>query len=654
MRRFVLGTAGHVDHGKTTLVQALTGVDTDRLPEEKKRGITIELGFAPWVLDEATSVSVIDVPGHRRLVHTMIAGAAGIELVLLVVAADEGMMPQTREHLAACELLGIRRAVVAITKIDRVERDLAELAAAEISDALRGRFEHQVVLCSAKTGEGLDVLRETIRAALRSLPAPPSDAPAHLSVDRVFSVKGAGTVVTGTLVRGRLSVGDPLRVAGERGSIDTAARGLHVHDRGVERADAPTRLAVNLAGVAVDAISRGDVLTAELGLRASARFDARLTLTKAVKDTAALEVYVGTARSAGRLQILAPKETMEDGTEVPALGRIRLEHPMPIGGGDRFVLRGGSSKGASGAVVGGGVVLDAHPPAAKDKKKRRRVLSALVAGDAGELALALVAERAPRALETKALAARFVVAPPSIVRAAEKAADRGEIVRIKDEGFVDRSALSALARAARELTAAHHAEHPLDRGIKLETLRQRLASRCGAAVAQEAIRQAAKKTIPGSPLLVEGDVARLEGFVDGGGPRAGGAVEKLHRALVAAGLKGMGEFAVTEVLEMPAKDVKPVLAKLVRDGYAIAAGGQWFDALAIKTLRQKVFDHFATNELLTIATFKEMSGLGRKQAIPLLELFDREGTSLRKGDDRLRGPALKERRVEGDGSKSSA
>jgi len=584
----------------------------------------------------------------------MIAGAAGIELVLLVVAADEGMMPQTREHLAACELLGIRRAVVAITKIDRVERDLAELAAAEISDALRGRFEHQVVLCSAKTGEGLDVLRETIRAALRSLPAPPSDAPAHLSVDRVFSVKGAGTVVTGTLVRGRLSVGDPLRVAGERGSIDTAARGLHVHDRGVERADAPTRLAVNLAGVAVDAISRGDVLTAELGLRASARFDARLTLTKAVKDTAALEVYVGTARSAGRLQILAPKETMEDGTEVPALGRIRLEHPMPIGGGDRFVLRGGSSKGASGAVVGGGVVLDAHPPAAKDKKKRRRVLSALVAGDAGELALALVAERAPRALETKALAARFVVAPPSIVRAAEKAADRGEIVRIKDEGFVDRSALSALARAARELTAAHHAEHPLDRGIKLETLRQRLASRCGAAVAQEAIRQAAKKTIPGSPLLVEGDVARLEGFVDGGGPRAGGAVEKLHRALVAAGLKGMGEFAVTEVLEMPAKDVKPVLAKLVRDGYAIAAGGQWFDALAIKTLRQKVFDHFATNELLTIATFKEMSGLGRKQAIPLLELFDREGTSLRKGDDRLRGPALKERRVEGDGSKSSA
>ncbi len=654
MRRFVLGTAGHVDHGKTTLVQALTGVDTDRLPEEKKRGITIELGFAPWVLDEATSVSVIDVPGHRRLVHTMIAGAAGIELVLLVVAADEGMMPQTREHLAACELLGIRRAVVAITKIDRVERDLAELAAAEISDALRGRFEHQVVLCSAKTGEGLDVLRETIRAALRSLPAPPSDAPAHLSVDRVFSVKGAGTVVTGTLVRGRLSVGDPLRVAGERGSIDTAARGLHVHDRGVERADAPTRLAVNLAGVAVDAISRGDVLTAELGLRASSRFDARLTLTKAVKDTAALEVYVGTARSAGRLQILAPKETMEDGTEVPALGRIRLEHPMPIGGGDRFVLRGGSSKGASGAVVGGGVVLDAHPPAAKDKKKRRRVLSALVAGDAGELALALVAERAPRALETKALAARFVVAPPSIVRAAEKAADRGEIVRIKDEGFVDRSALSALARAARELTAAHHAEHPLDRGIKLETLRQRLASRCGAAVAQEAIRQAAKKTIPGSPLLVEGDVARLEGFVDGGGPRAGGAVEKLHKALVAAGLKGTGEFAVTEVLEMPAKDVKPVLAKLVRDGYAVAAGGQWFDALAIKTLRQKVFDHFATNEILTIATFKEMSGLGRKQAIPLLELFDREGTSLRKGDDRLRGPALKERRVEGDGSKSSA
>ncbi|HTJ82134.1 MAG TPA: GTP-binding protein, partial [Polyangiaceae bacterium] len=212
MRRFVVGTAGHVDHGKTTLVRALTGVDTDRLAEEKRRGITIELGFAPLSLGPGLDVSVIDVPGHRKLVHTMIAGAIGIELVLLVVAADEGVMPQTREHVAACEILGIRRAVVALTKTDRVEADLLEIARDDVEGLLRGRFDFVVVPVSAKTGEGIDALRAALAAALEALPEPALASRARLSVDRLFAVKGAGTVVTGTLVAGTLAVGAPLRI----------------------------------------------------------------------------------------------------------------------------------------------------------------------------------------------------------------------------------------------------------------------------------------------------------------------------------------------------------------------------------------------------------------------------------------------------------
>ena len=242
MRRFVLGTAGHVDHGKTALVRALTGVDTDRLPEEKRRGITIELGFAPLSLGEGVEVSVIDVPGHRRLVHTMIAGAIGMEAVLLVVAADEGVMPQTREHVAACELLGIRRAVRAVTKLDKAGEELARLAGDEAAALVAGRFDAEVVLCSSRTGEGIDAVRDALRRMLISLPPRAAAARARLSVDRVFSVRGAGTVVTGTLVEGRLRAGAPLFVVGDAGAIETSARGLHVHDSGVPEADAPTRL----------------------------------------------------------------------------------------------------------------------------------------------------------------------------------------------------------------------------------------------------------------------------------------------------------------------------------------------------------------------------------------------------------------------------
>jgi selenocysteine-specific elongation factor len=282
-------------------------------------------------------------------------------------------------------------------------------------------------------------------------------------------------------------------------------------------------------------------------------------------------------------------------------------------------------------------VLDAAPPIARERKRRVAVLDSLDAADASAAARTLVAERAPRMLAAKTLGARFPMDAQALSRAAEKIADRGDIVRVAQEGWVDRSALVDLARRALTIAAEHHAAHPLERGVRLETLRQKLGARAGMEVAAEAIRLATRKSTSEDPLVVEADSARLSSFVEGA-VTGGGPLGEARRALIEAGLKGLGEHGITEALKLSVKEVRAILAKLVRDGLAITVGAQWFDRSAVDLLRERVVAHFSGHEVLTIAEFKELSGLGRKQAIPLLELFDREGTSLRKGDDRIPGP----------------
>ncbi|HEX3345488.1 MAG TPA: selenocysteine-specific translation elongation factor, partial [Polyangiaceae bacterium] len=446
MRRFVIGTAGHVDHGKTTLVRALTGVDTDRLPEEKRRGISIELGFAPLDLGDGLVASVVDVPGHRRLVRAMIAGASGMELVMLVVAADEGVMPQTREHVAVCELLGLSRAVVVVTKADAVEAELAGMAGEEAMALLGERWRAETVRCSAKTGEGLDEVRAALRRALAALPPPVKHEHVRLGVDRVFTVRGAGTVVTGTLVAGNLAAGDALHVVGERASRETAARGLQVHDAAVDRAEAPTRLAVNLAGVALDEVKRGDVVTTDAHLRTTTLFDVLLHGEHAAARGAALTVHVGTASTPARVDAVTA-------TEDAVVARVRMAHPTALAGGDRVVLRGGV-EGPSGAVVGGGLVVDAHPDRRASGVKRRALAAALASLDAGVTVRALVETSSPRPLARDALPSRFAVDAVTLARAADHAAAARELARVGDHGWLARSRLDALVARARELEPA--------------------------------------------------------------------------------------------------------------------------------------------------------------------------------------------------------
>jgi len=648
VRRFVLGTAGHVDHGKTTLVRALTGVDTDRLPEEKRRGITIELGFAPWDLGDGMLVSIIDVPGHRRLVHTMIAGATGMEVVLLVVAADEGVMPQTREHIAACELLGIRRTVVAVTKLDRVGEELARLAGEEARELLGARFEAEVVTCSAKTGEGLDAVRDAVRRALKRLPPPDPSSRARLSIDRAFSVRGSGTVVTGTLVEGRIAAGQPLFVVGDQGAKPTSARGLHIHDHQVSVAEAPTRLAINLAGLSLDAVHRGDVLTDDPSATPTSLLDVALQAAAALKPGAKASLYVGTARTTARIDLVggggaAAKED-EDASRPTALVRLKLERPLVVVGGDRFVLRGSDVEGPSGAVIGGGVVLDARPPRARPRTKRRIVLEALAAADPSATIQALVSEAAPRHFERAALASRFVLRANALAKAADSLADRGAVTRLKGEGWVDRAALVGLASTARKLVAEHHKAAPLDRGLVLETLRRQLTAIAGADAAEEAMRLAAAPSgasraagsLDGEPIVVEGDIVRLASFGTRGiDPSVAGVVAIAARVLADAALKGMTEFGLREATGTNPKELRAVLAKLARDGLALHAGELWFSRASFDDLKARVVERLRATPRLTIADFKSLSGLGRKQAIVLLEQLDREGVTRRDGDDRV-------------------
>jgi selenocysteine-specific elongation factor len=644
VRRFVLGTAGHVDHGKTSLVRALTGVDTDRLPEEKRRGITIELGFAHWVVAPGVDVSVIDVPGHRRLVHTMIAGATGMELVLLVVAGDEGVMPQTREHVAACEILGLRRAVVAVTKLDRVGAEVAQLAGDEALELLGDRWEAQVVACSARTGEGVDAVREAVHAALLRLPPPAPSARARLHVDRVFSVKGAGTVVTGTLVEGKLATGAPLFVVGEAGTTSTSARGLHVHDRAVALAEAPTRLAVNLAGLPLEGVRRGDVVTDDKNAKATRALDVRLHAQEAIRRGAGAQVYVGTARASCRVDLLREPdaETKPSVAEKGAvvLARLRLTKPLVVLGGDRFVLRGSDVDGPAGAVLGGGEVLDATPPRLRPRGKRGEVVRALEQGDAMGAVRGLVDEIAPRPLPQGTLASRFSIRGPELWRAADALVGKGELTGLKGTGWVSTARLVELAGGARRMVGDHHKAAPLDRGLGLETLRQKLAEHAGPEVAAEAIRLAASKEKGqrGEPIVIDGDVARLASFT--AAPVAteiAAALAVAERVIAEAALKGMGEHALKEATHASPKELKAILAKLVREGTVVPSGELWFSAASVAELRARVALHLAGAPKLTIAEFKDMSGLGRKQAILLLELFDREGVTRRDGDDRLRG-----------------
>jgi len=555
-----VGTAGHIDHGKTWLVRALTGKDTDRLPEERARGISIDLGYAPLELPDGRRVSLVDVPGHERFVRTMIAGATGIDLFLLVIDAQEGARPQTLEHLAVLRLLGVEHGVVALTKADLVDDETLELAAEEARELVPGA---EVVAVSAKTGAGLDELR----AALARLPVTERDASGatRLYVDRVFTLQGVGTVATGTLWSGAIAAGDVLRA--EPSGRSVRVRSVHVHDAPVERADAGQRVAVNLPAVERHELARGDVLVEPGHYPTSYRLDVRLRELTPIPP--AVTVHVGTRAVAARVVRRDP------------YAQLRLESTVVAARGDRVVLR-------TDTTVGGGIVLDPAPPRSLDPRR----LAVLESDDPEAIVRALVHEPVTAA----ALQARGLLSPGELARGLRV------VRRAGDHCFSDEW-LAELRGTVHMRLAERAASNPLDPGIPLAELLPSAPWAPHVLDLLEVERRNAKAYLPGAAATL--------------GDRAGAAHE-LERRATEEGIAKADDRDVAAYLEAEGR------VRRVGDGYVVPAA-----------LYDRGVEVLPTLEPITLASFRDALGVGRRTAQLLLERYDADGLTLRRGDQRV-------------------
>ena len=619
-RRFVVGTAGHIDHGKTALVKALTGVDTDRWEEEKRRGITIDLGFAPLPLGGDLNASVVDVPGHEGFVRNMLAGATGIDVALLVIAADEGIMPQTEEHLAIVELLGVRRGIPVLTKRDLVDEDWLSLVQGEVATRLassRVRWEAPIAV-SALTGVGLDDLRTALVSVAADLAERPEADLFRLPIDRVFAVAGAGTVVTGSTWSGTVAVGASVRLLPL--DREVRVRSVEVHGESTQQAAPGRRTALALVGVSKEELERGHVAVTGSGWAATTTLDVAIELLPSARKALAVRtrvrVHLGTAEVLGRVaqvRSIAPGEK--------GMARLLLERPLVARGGDRFVLRSFSPV----TTIGGGVVLDPFPP------KRPRVSErGLTAGQpAGERLARLVEEAGLRGLALGDIPVRLGILP-SEVAGAVAAAGKGVLAVGGGDVLVSRRAVAAEIERLTGVVTSHHEAHPLDPGLSLQALRA--AVKAPPAVLDLLLEHAVKKQA--FEVAEGGAVVRRPGWKAASSARAGDAGGRLAQRLADA------RWQLPTVSELQREFADPtvpaLLAHLAREGtvervdqdrYAVKQALEEFQSAIETTLREL--------GSATPAQFRDRLGLTRKYLIPLLEWADRRGITSRQGDTRV-------------------
>ncbi|MBI5481324.1 MAG: selenocysteine-specific translation elongation factor [Deltaproteobacteria bacterium] len=643
----VIGTAGHIDHGKTALTRALTGIDTDRLKEEKARGITIELGFA-WLDLDGYRCGVVDVPGHERFVRTMVAGATGIDLVILVIAADEGVMPQTREHLDICRLLRVPRGVVALTKADLCASDWLELVREDVRATLRGTFLEAapIVPCSAVTGVGLDALRAALGELAAQIPGRDEDGLARLPIDRVFTMHGFGTVATGTLVAGRLGVDDEVEAlpGGARGKV----RGLQVHGVATPVARAGQRTAVNLGGVPRDAIARGETLTHAGVLRPSSLIEAEVELLAAARAPLGrrtrLLCHAGTAQVPCLVVLLDGEEVPPGGT---ALVQLHLGHPLAALPGDRFILRGFTPQEHYGTTVGGGRVLRvlASRLRRRDPEAIAR-LQRLATADLPTRVAVTVAAAGLAGLTRAEVQQRLGDAPRAVDATLQQLLTARTLVRFDAErgAVAHQHAVAALEAAALEAVRAFHQAQPRQPGIGREELRTKLPPQAPARLIHVVVEILRAR----GALAAERDLLRLpEHVVDAAAPGAslrqqiaalyaGARLQPPRHAEVAALLQAVAPPGAARAAPSAA-EVREALELLAREGTLVRVIPElFFDRAAVDELRTRLCAHLAAHGTITAQAFKELCGASRKYSIPLAEHFDAEKVTLRVGEIRRR------------------
>jgi len=627
----IVGTAGHIDHGKSALVRALTGTDPDRLQEERERGITIDLGFAHMELPGGTRVGFVDVPGHERFVKNMLAGIGGIDAVLLVVAADESIMPQTREHLAICELLGICQGVVAITKCDLVDAELAELVELEVRDLLAetGLAEAPIVRTSAQTGTGLDDLRAALATTLDRAAARPLSGFTRLPIDRVFTMRGFGTVVTGTLLSGSISAGDKLEILPRGTAVNV--RGVQVYGAPVDAAAPGQRTAVNLQGIDVDALERGDLLVSPGALAPGYLVDARLHMLPehGLKHLQRVRFHHGAAEILCRVALLDCRHVEPGGS---ALVQLRLESPYACVPGDRFVLRRYSPM----LTIGGGVVLDNAPAKHRRSNARaRQRLEALESGDARERLATLVAAAAENGVAEEALRQQLFTAREELEAMVDELAaeDRLLVAQRRPLVLLDTAAAETLAERMMQVLSAYHDEHPLAPAVPKSALAAAMPPRLpepalGALLqrmaAEGAIREGAEGVALSSHQVALSDEqarardALLRLFDD-----ARWAPPSVAEAVDQAGVSAAVADAVLHML-LRSGDLVRVRNDLV------------YRSTRLEALISELRERYAAGESFSVPQFKEWTGVSRKHAIPLLEYLDQHRVTRRQGDLRVR------------------
>lgn len=631
MRHAVIGTAGHVDHGKTWLTRALTGTDTDRLKEERERGITIDIGFAALELPDGSVAGVVDVPGHERLIKNMLAGATGIDLVLLVVAADEGFMPQTQEHLDILGLLGVRRGIVVLTKCDLVDGEWLEVAREDVADHVRGTFlEGAPVACvSAVTGEGVGALKELIAREVSAGGDERSQLACRLPVDRVFTVRGHGTVVTGSLVDGRVRTGDVLEAypLGRRVRV----RELQNHGQTVGEAGPGIRLAVNVVGAERSELERGCTLAAPGSLTLSRCVTARLELLEdapfAVKNASTVHFYLGTQELVGRVRLLDSSELAPGGS---GFAQFTFETELAVRDRDRFIIRFFSPV----ATLGGGTVLDAG--ARRLRRDNDGVLARLRRLDAGLAVRACqVVEDGRLSLAPDAVvASRCGVGEAELARAVAPLCASGGLRRVSGR-LVSAHAVSRLASEVEGLLAAYHESRPLEAGMRMAELRERVMALAGGPASPRDADALIAEALPLAHAAVSGGIARLEGFSPALTPGQRELLARIEGIYGRAGLEAPLTEDVRAELGDP-RDFGALHGSLVSSGELVPlTSSSCVSRGALERALATFCEMFEEGGPVTLGDFRTRAGVSRKYAQLTLDRLDKMGFTRRVGDARV-------------------
>jgi len=634
MREIVLGTAGHVDHGKTSLVRALTGIDTDRLKEEKRRGITIELGFAFLDLPCGHRLGIIDVPGHEKFVKNMVAGAAGIDLVAFVVAADEGIMPQTREHFEICSLLGVKRGLIVITKIDMVEPDWLDMVQDEVRQFCVGSFleDAPMVLVSSVSGQGIEAVKEELDRMIRGADFAEAFGPFRLPVDRIFSMKGFGAVVTGTSISGRIKVGDDVCLYPRQ--QPAKIRGIQVHGQDVSEVEAGHRTAINLQGLEKEFVARGDILASPNSLFPSFMLDADFVYlssnTKPLKNRVRVRVHLGTAEIMGRL-VLLEQEEARPGERLNV--QILLEEAVGAWPGDHYVVRSYSPV----QTIGGGVVLNNCPG-----RKRRRfkevnqeIFALYHAGAPDALAVFHLNESAYHGMTFNELEVRLGIFGKRLKKILERPISTSAILVVDSDRqwMVSAQTMGHLKDETLRILALSHQENPLKEGIGKEELRSRLLQGLEPKLFQMMINSLAKE----GKIVQEGATIRLAGHQVALKEDEESARRELASLLLKAALSPPTKKELIVELSQYSKTlIGQILELMVRDQQVVKVSEDlYFDQPTLANLQEKLVALLTKEGEMDAQGFKALTGISRKYSIPLLEYFDKLKVTIRVGDKRI-------------------